>query len=168
MTDGVSRISPPRPPQPPDWVKDAGKNLAREAAVSVSSNYPRDNYPAKHVNDGKVSYHDNGLRFVSDAELPGFVELSWPTPQTIGGVRIVTGQAGGQWPKTPITDFVIEHHDGSDWKEIPNTKVTGNESADFSARFKPITSDRIRLRVTASPGDLIRLWEFEVYNVPAP
>jgi hypothetical protein len=166
MAKGVSRLPTPRPPQPPDWLKSAGKNLAREASVNVSSNYPRDNYPAKHVNDGKVSYQDNSLRFVSDAELPGFVELSWPTPQTIGGVRIVTGQAGGQWPKTPITDFAIQSHDGSDWKDVPDTRVKGNESADWNARFTPVTSERIRLWVTASPGDLIRIWEFEVYNVP--
>jgi hypothetical protein len=167
MTDGVSHISPPRPPEPPDWIKIAGKNLAREATVNVSSNYPRDNYPASHVNDGKVSYHDNSLRYVSDAELPGFVELSWPTPQTISGVRIVTGQAGGQWPKTPITDFVLQQHDGSDWQDIPGTKVTGNESAEISARFTPVTSNRIRLSVTASDGNLIRIWEFEAYNAAA-
>jgi hypothetical protein len=165
MTAGVSRIPPPRPPQPPEWVKDAGKNLAREATVSVSSNYPRDSYPARHVNDGEVSYRDNSLRFVSDAELPGFVELSWSKPQTISGIRIVTGQAGGQWPKTPITDFVLQTHDGSDWKDIPGTKVTGNETGDWNARFKPVTTDRIRLWVTASPGDLIRIWEIEAYNV---
>jgi len=165
MADGVSSIPPPQPPQPPEWIEDAGKNLAREAVVSVSSNYTKGNYPAKHVNDGRVSYRDNSLRFVSDAQLPGFVELSWPAPQTIGGVRIVTGQAGGQWPKTPIADFVIQYHDDSGWKEIPNTKVTGNESPDWNARFPRVTSNRIRLWVTASPEDLIRVWEFEVYNV---
>ncbi len=166
MTEGVSELPPPRPPQPPAWIADAGKNLAREAEVSVSSLYPRDNYPASHVNDGKISYHDNKLRYVSDAELPGFVELKWPALQTIGGVRIVTGQAGGQWPKTPITDFVIQYHDGSNWTDIPATKTTGNNSADWNSRFDPVTTDRIRLWVTASDGNLIRLWEFEAYNVP--
>jgi hypothetical protein len=78
----------------------------------------------------------------------------------------VTGQASGQWPKTPITDFVIQHHDGSDWHDISQTKVTGNESADWNATFAPVTAQRLRVLVTASEGDLIRIWEFEAYNVP--
>ena len=34
----------------------------------------------------------------------------------------------------------------------------GNESADWNARFKAVSSDRIRLQVIASPEDLIRIW----------
>jgi len=166
MSKGVGRGPIPQPPKPPEWIGSAGENLAREATVTVSSNYPKDSYPAKHVNDGKVSYTDNRLRFVSDAELPGFVELAWTKPQTLSAARIVTGQARGKWPKTPILDFVLQYHDGSDWRDIPGTRVTGNESPDWNARFGPVTSDRVRLRVTASPGDLIRIWEFELYHPP--
>jgi len=167
MTEGVSRLPVPKPPEPPEWIESAGKNLAREATVTVSSNYPKDTYPAEHVNDGKVTYTDNSLRFVSDAQLPGFVELAWTKPQTVSAARIVTGQASGEWPKTPITDFVLQHHDGSDWRDVPGTKVTGNESADWDAKFEPVTTDRVRLWVTAAPGDLIRIWEIELYNLPA-
>ena len=166
MTRGVGRLPVPGPPAPPEWIKQAGKNLAREATVSVSSNYPKDSYPARHVNDGVVTYSDNRLRFVSAAELPGFVELSWKRPQTISAARIVTGLAAKPWPTSPIIDFVLQAHDGSGWRDVPGTKATGNESPDWNARFAPVTSDRIRLWVTASPGDLIRIWELELYNPP--
>ncbi len=166
MTEGVSLLPTPKPPAPPEWIDSAGKNLAREAAVSVSSNYPKAKYPASHVNDGRVTYTDNSLRFVSGAEMPGHIELAWAKPQTVSAARVVSGQASGNWPKDPIISFVFQYHDGSDWRDIPDTKVTGNESPDWNAQFKPVTSNRLRLWVTSSPGDLIRVWEIELYHPP--
>jgi len=167
MTAGVGKLpiplppAPPEPPKAPEWLASAGANLARDARVTVSSNYAKANYPAENVNDGRVSYTDNGLRYVSAPELPDHVTLEWDEPQTIGAVRIVTGQSG---PQTPITDFVLEYHDGTGFKEIAPTKVTGNQQCDWHTKFPAITTKQIRLVVTATPGDLTRIWELEVYG----
>jgi hypothetical protein len=59
-------------------------------------------------------------------------------------------------------DFVLQYHDGTDWKDVPGTDTAGN------AKFSPVTTARHRLLVTAARGDLIRIWEFEVYRVPEP
>ena len=133
--------------------------------MTVSGNYGPGKYPAANVNDGRFDVRDNGLRFVSDDTLPGWVELAWDEPQTINAARIVTGQADQIEPKTPIMDFVLQYHDGSDWKDVPGTETAGNAEFDWNASFAPLTTTRLRLLVTAAPGDLIRIWEFEVYRV---
>ena len=168
MTKGVGKLpmpTPPAPPAAPAWLGAAGANLARAAQVSVSGNYDLNQYPISNINDGRISYSDNQLRWVSDDAEPDTVELAWDQPQTIGAVRLVTGQAGGnEGPKTPITSFVLQYHDGTGYRDIANTKIDNNEAADWHARFPDISTDRLRLVVTRTPGNLTRIWEFEVYG----
>jgi hypothetical protein len=163
----VGHLPVPFPPKPPAWIDRAGPNLARSAKATASSAYKKADYPVGNVNDGRVTYTDNRLRYVSDEENPTHVELTWEKPQTVSAVRIVTGQNGGPWPQTPIIDFVIQYHDGRDYRDIPQTKVTGNESPDWHTRFGPVTTTKLRLAVTRTPGDLTRIWEWEVYHLPA-
>jgi hypothetical protein len=167
MTKGVGSLPVPFPPRPPEWIDTAGPNLARSAKATATSAYTRANYPVTNVNDGRVSYTDNRLRYVSGEENPTHVELTWENPQTISATRIVTGQSGGPWPHTPIIDFVIQYHDGDDYRDIPQTIINGNESPDWHTRFEPITTTKLRLTVTKTPGDLTRIWEWEVYHPPA-
>ena len=167
MQKGVG--APPPPPvteRPPAWIGTAGPNLARAAEVSVSGNYGETQYPVTNVNDGRFDVADNGLRWVSDKSLPAWVELAWDEPQTINAARVVTGQTGEIEPTTPIMDFVLQYHDGTDWKEIPGTAVTDNFEFDWNAKFAPVTARRFRLLVTASPGEIIRIWELELYRLP--
>jgi len=149
---------------PPEWLDRAGPNLARLAAVSVSSRYSPSQYPPENVNDGRYNLKDNSLRFVSGPQLPGFVELSWSKPQRIGAVRILSGQAGSRRPRTPLGSFVIKYHDGRAWREIPATRAVENMAADWHARFPPVETRRLRLEVFASPGNLIRIWEWQVFG----
>ena len=96
--------------------------------------------------------------------LNNFYAMSVCSPTRIS---IMTGQNAAPWPSTPISDFVIEYYDGSEYRVIDKTKTKGNESPDWNARFKPITTTKLRLVVTKTPGDLTRIWEWEVYNPPA-
>ena len=92
----------------------------------------------------------------------------WDRPQTLSAARLVTGQAGGQsGPKTPVTDFVLQYHDGAAFKDVRGTRVTGNVACDWHARFEPVTTRQLRLVVTRTPGDLTRIWELELYRPPA-
>jgi FAD-dependent oxidoreductase family protein len=167
MTRGVG--APPPPPiesRPPEWLESAGINLARSAKVSVSGQYPYDDYPVSNINDGRFDVKDNSGRWVSNSESSGWVEMSWDKPVTINAMRIVTGQKGDPEPRTPITDFVLQYHDGTEWRDIPGTEVVSNEEFDINAIFKPVTSRRICLYVFNSPGGLLRIWELELYRVP--
>jgi len=149
---------------PPEWLKTAGPNLARSAEVTVSSNYDVRKYPPRHVNDGKSDVNDNDLRWVSARSVPNHVELSWKRPQTIGAVRILNGYTQRGRLTWPIRDFVLQAHDGADWRDIPGTKTTGNRKGDWHARFGPVTTKRLRLYVTAANRDTTRIWELEVYG----
>jgi hypothetical protein len=168
MTKGVSKLSVPVWPRPPAWLSAAGTNLARAAAVSVSGHYDPAKFPPANINDGNADILDNKARWLSDNRLPHRVELTWKTPQTIRAARIVTGHFAHYVtapPADPITDFVLEYHDGSDFKNI--TRVTDNQTVDWHATFPPVKTDRIRLTVTATPGNVTRIWEIEFYNPPA-
>jgi hypothetical protein len=169
MTQGVG--APPPPPvesKPPAWLPSAGTNLARTAAVSVSGNYPKSIYPVSNINDGRFDVKDNGTRWVSDSQSPGWVELAWDRPVAINAVRIVSGQVGGgDEPSTPIIDFILQHHDGTDWRDVPETEAINNEAFDWNARFPEITTRRVRLLVTNTPGNLVRIWELELYRLAA-
>jgi len=170
MTEGVGKLPVPeaaKPPEPPAWLAAAGPNLARTAAVEVSGNYDQKQYPAAHINDGRVTYTDNRLRWVGAASLPAQVDLTWQKPRTIGAARIVTGWSSSGGLRDPLIDFVVQYHDGSDFKDISATRTTGNTSFDWHVKFPAVTTDRVRLLVTKTPGDLARIWEFELYDLPA-
>ncbi len=177
MTKGVSKVQPgplrsraaggvsANVPKPPAWIKTAGTNLARKAKVTVSSCLNA-SYKASNINDGKIAFGMND-RWVSKSDFPQSVELTWDALQTISVVRIVTGWKSGGRIIGMLEDFSLQYHDGRAWKDIPNAKASGNKQADWTARFAPIKTKRLRLTITAALKDLARIWEMETYNPPA-
>jgi len=169
MRKGIGVPAPvrpkPKPPRPPVFLKNAGKNLARGGRVTVSGNYNAKQYPVANINDGRYDVNDNGLRWVSDKNTPDTVELTWDMPQTFNAVRIVTGQSGGGYAQTPITGFSLQYDTGRQWLEIPGTQVDDNTLIDWGTTFKRVTTSKLRLVVHDTPGDLTRIWELEVYNI---
>jgi len=152
--------------KPPQWLPAADKNLALKAEIRVSGNSKEDTNLPSLLNDGRVDLMDNDGRWLSHAQVPNWVELSWPEPQTVSAVRIISGyyQNDGQ-VTAPITSFAIQYQQGDQWCEIPAATVTGNEAIDWSTRFPEITCRRLRLEVTATQVDVSRIWEIEVYRV---
>jgi hypothetical protein len=152
---------------PPAWLPKAGKNLARNAKITVSGLHKTANYPATNINDGTININDNAGRWVSDeggdlrAE-PHWVELTFPQPVEINALRLISGQSGGA---TPIQDFVLQYRNGSTWTDIGGTKTESNDNPDIAKRFPTVTSSEFRLVITATPGNLARIWELELYYV---
>ncbi len=166
MTQGVGK-----PPllcvtlQPPEWIKAAGANLARSAVVSVSGSMDDERHPANLVHDGRIDLGDNGLRWLSDEKRPHWLEFTWQWPQTISAARIVTGYCnGGGGIVGPIEGFVLQVDDGSQWKDLPETKVSGNTKIDWQATFPAVGTRKVRLLVTQTPGGISRIWEIEFYH----
>ena len=156
----------PKPLVVPDIVKQAGKNLALDAKVAVSGSHGTKSGPLALLNDGKTDIARNELRWLSDAKVPNWIELTWPEPRTLGLARIISGFTSGSRTDAAIADFVLQAHDGTDWRDIPGTAVKGNTRIDWHAAFAPVTTARIRLRVTAVQGDISRIWEIELYAPP--
>jgi hypothetical protein len=178
MTKGTGKPLPPgavvpergvsaNVPKPPTWIKTAGPNFARTAKVTVSSTLKEGSYKSSNINDGIIAFGMND-RWVSDSNFPQTVELAWDAPQTIGAVRIVTGWKSGRRIIGMLSDFSLQYHDGGAWKDIDGAKVKDNKLADWTAKFKPVKTKRLRLTVTAALKNLARIWEMEAYNPPAP
>jgi len=168
MEEGVAPSPVPKssvPASQPTWLKDAGENFARKAKVTVSSLYPKVNYPASNINDGRYDLSDNAGRWVSDEDTQHWVTFEWEQPVKINAMRILTGQAGGGSPMTPITDFSLQSL-RSRWIDIPGTVVTDNEQCDFGCKFPEVETKQLRLRITNTPENRARLWEVEFYHLP--
>ena len=152
---------------PPAWLKKAGDNLARLAKVTVSSCLDAAKYPPVHINDGKIDMRNNGLRWVSDRSgKPQWVEFRWDQPQTISAARIVTGyfQPGYPAPGDMIHDFRFEYYFNDQWKGIQGAIICGNQLCDWCGRIPKVTTDRLRINITASSGNTARIWEVELYD----
>jgi hypothetical protein len=152
---------------PPTWLPQAGKNFARDAKVTVSSSYKKASYPASNINDGKFDLNDNAGRWVSDegGDLtiePHWIELTFSEPLEINALRLISGQSGGA---TPVQDFVLQYRDGSQWTEITGTKTKSNIASDVGKRFPTVKSQTFRLVISATPGNLARIWELELYKL---
>jgi len=44
--------------------------------------------------------------------------------------------------------------------------MTNNTRHDWHARFDPVTADRVRLEIRGAEGDLARIFEVELFNLP--
>ena len=146
------------------WFELAGPNLALEATVRAGKDYDSATYPLKHVNDGKWSTRDNSVRWLSAAGVPAYVEFSWEGKRQVSGYRVVSGYFSGGRAGDPITAFGLEWHDGTGWREVPGSGIAANRQVDFARKFGRIETERIRLAVRESPGDILRIWEIGFYD----
>jgi len=149
---------------PPEWLASAGANVARAATAAVSGCHAGGNYPAANINDGKIDISTNAGRWVSDGKLPATVTFTWDAPRTIAAARIVSGWNHGATVGECNMDFVFQAPDGEGWKDVPGTAAAGNAKIDWSARFAPVTANRLRLVISAAPGNLARVYEVELYD----
>jgi hypothetical protein len=149
---------------PPEWLASAGANVARAATAAVSGCHAGGNYPAANINDGKIDISTNAGRWVSDGKLPATVTFTWDAPRTIAAARVVSGWNHGATVGECNMDFVFQTPDGEGWKDVPGTAAAGNEKIDWSARFAPVTANRLRLVISAAPGNLARIYEVELYD----
>ena len=148
----------------PDWLDDDDTNLALAATVRVSSCRDPESNRGEQVNDGRLDLEDNAGRWLSAPGLPDRVELSWKEPRTISAARVVSGYSQGWNGVTdPLRSFTFQLHDGTGWRDVPGAAAEDNTEVDWSCRFEPITTDRIRLLVTATQLGISRVWEVEVY-----
>ncbi|MHC4505005.1 MAG: FAD-dependent oxidoreductase [Planctomycetota bacterium] len=152
----------------PAWLAAAGENLARSARLVVSGTHASGRYPASRLNDGRSDTTDNAGRWVSNEAESHWVELVWPAARRISGARIVSGYRQGGQIVGAIEDFVLQYDDGGTWKDIPGAKTAGNSACDRSLRFKPVSAPRVRLLITATHGNVARIWELALYDPPAP
>jgi hypothetical protein len=139
----------------PAWLAKAGPNLALTAKVSVSG--------GSLLNDGKADVSDNSGRWLGKDKLPHEIEFAWEKPVTLGAARIISGFFDGA-VTAPITDFTLQWHDGTEWRDISGAVVKGNRDPYWNCKFEPVTAKKLRLLVTKTKSDTSRIWEIEFYG----
>lgn len=149
---------------PPRFAGEVGKNVAPGAKVTTSGNYNAEGSHPEFVNDGQADTRNNALRWLSKAELPNWVELSWPEAKTLAAARVVSGYFSGGATADPVEDFALQVHDGADWRAVPGAAARANQDVDWQKTFKPVAAQRVRLYVTAAKGGISRIWEIELYE----
>jgi hypothetical protein len=150
----------------PAWLSKAGPNLARAARVTVSGSRDNEHNSARLLTDGQASLSDNAARWLSDTKLPHHIELAWENPVQISAARIISGYNSGGRIMSPITDFTLEWHDGTDWKPIPGAGARDNDEFAWQCVFAPVKTTRVRLEATKAQNDISRIWELELYGPP--
>jgi hypothetical protein len=148
-----------------NWLKKAGRNLAKDAEISVSSNYDTSKYPKENINDGRYDTKDNRLRWLSSSsDSPDYVTFSWPEPRTISSVRIISGWFDGEQAKDPISNFKLQYYQENSWNDIEGLRIIRRARVELVSKFPAVKSDRIRLVVTGTSGNITRIWEVEFYH----
>ena len=162
------RSAPKEPPvvSVPTWLVAAGPNLSRSAEIAVPGGSTARSSSAL-LNDGKAEITNNDGRWLSLGKLPHAVDFTWKEPVSVGAARIISGYYDGV-VTSPITDFVLQWHDGTEWKDIPGVAVRGNLDSSWSLTFPPVKTTKIRLLVTRSKDDVSRIWELELYGPITP
>jgi hypothetical protein len=151
----------------PAWLKTAGPNLARTARVTIPGAPTGGVRTELLLTDGNGLVEDNAARWVNPAPLPHLVDFNWDSPVRIGAARIVSGYHRNGTVEAPIRDFSLQWHDGITWKDVPGATIRGNTLAAWSRTFDAVDTSHLRLRITATPGDISRIWEVEFYAPPS-
>ncbi|MEI7733673.1 MAG: FAD-dependent oxidoreductase [Verrucomicrobiota bacterium] len=152
------------PVEKPDWLKQA-VNVAPQAKITVTGSKDAVNSPPSLLNDGRADLNDNAQRWISDTHTPHVVEFTWERPQTLGGLRIVSGYRQGRECVAPIEDFALQYHNGERWLMVEGATGRGNDLVDWSRRFAPITTAKARLVITGTRDNTARIWEVELLEV---
>jgi hypothetical protein len=151
-------------------------DLARQAGIEASGELPH--APAKNVIDGWMrdipgkEVHQWQARMGADG---AWIELRWPKPVTLREVQL-TFDTGFQRELTltssdginkgiiraPQPETVRDYRLLAGSQEI--AAVTGNHQRLNRHRFTPVTTDRLRVHISATNGsDLARLFEVRCY-----
>jgi hypothetical protein len=75
--------------------------------------------------------------------------VNWQTPQTIGRVIAYPGfeSRGPRTARFLALDYVFQVWDGAAWRDLPGTRVTGNQALRLEHRFAPVRTTGLRLVV---------------------
>jgi hypothetical protein len=145
-----------------------------------------DNYTTDAVIDGDRKglnlTSGGGWRDNTPGVFPDWVEVEFSSPANIDEVGVFTQQDSWWSPVEPtestsffnngITAFEVQFWNGVTWVTIPGAIVTGNTKVWRRFSFPSITTDRVRVLVTASKLSQSTIVEFEAWgslaDMPGP
>jgi hypothetical protein len=146
------------------WLEHIGPNYAYTSASATGSSEYNGTYVDDNVNNGSNDPTNNADRWLSTAGVPNWIELTFASPRYISACKIVSGWYDNGSTVSPLRSFVLQYHNGSGWVDIEETQTTSNARTEWAATFPAVQSDRFRLYVTNTPGNISRIFELELYH----
>ncbi len=136
-----------------------GQNLARNAAITVTSTYP--GYSAARINDGdrntalgeNYSWANN-----RNSSLPQYVVIDLPALSSIQRIDLYTTQG------YPLANYDLQYWNGSNWVNL--VQITGNQELMRSHTFSAVSTSKIRVVASKGPSHqstYVRINELEIY-----
>jgi hypothetical protein len=107
----------------------------------------------ERLNDGMLGANEgvDAARTLPPQRRPvrAWFGISWSTAQTIGRVMAFPSfESRGPLARRFLAlDYVFQFWDGAEWRDIPGTRVVGNQALRVEHRFPPLRTDRIRLLI---------------------
>lgn len=153
--------------------------LATNGATATASSEYDSNYPATTANNGDRAGNNwgtpaGGWNDGTGYSFPDWLQIDFAGSKTINEIDVFTLQDSFSSPVEPyegqtfttygITNFEVQYWTGSAWAAVPSGVVTGNNLVWRRFPFSPITTDKIRVYVTAAVGHYSRITELEAWS----
>jgi hypothetical protein len=129
---------------------EGGLDVSPLGVASASS--VSDSLGAKYAIDGNAL-----TRWASSPGVPQWLEIEWPTPQELRGVKI-------RFEYAYAKDYQVQTWNGTGW--VDQVTVVNNALLDRSHTFsQPVTTKKLRILVTSAPAhDMVSIYEFDAYS----
>jgi len=148
-------------------------NVALASAGSeavASSEFDPVLYAASSVIDGRSDsdrwgLEGGGWQDGTPGVFPDWLEISFGGTKTIDRLTLFTLNSASYPADTyGVKDYTIDYWSGGQWLEL--VSVSGNSAGLVAHAFDPVTTDKVRIQVTASngTGDHTRLVEVSVFE----
>lgn len=134
------------------------ENIAKGKGVSTSSNY-NTSYIANKLTDGDNNSNESRWLSAKGATYPHWVEVNLGSQYRVNVYRIFTGWDGYN---KPLNDFLLQYQENGQW--ITADSIVNNKDAEFTATLPGFVTDKVRLYITKSTEDMVRMYELELYG----
>jgi hypothetical protein len=149
--------------------------------ASASSSFNALFGPAGAINGdrrGTNWANGGGWNDITGSIYPDWLQVDFPSPQTISEVDVFTVQDAFTSPVEPfpgqtfsvygLTSFQVQYWTGAAWAVVPGGDILSNNQVWRQITFSPITTARIRVFITGSLGSYSRITEVEAYADAVP
>jgi len=135
-----------------------GDGVVVTASSNQAGKYRRPDNGLWHVVDGVIDRTDHygclTWRDTTENQGPDWLEIRLPQPRAIGRAVVFPFEQS-------LKDYRVQVFANGEWQDVATAM---DQKADAAThRFAPVTSDRVRLLVTATHGPVAKVTEVEVY-----
>ena len=140
-----------------DVLTSGKQNVARFKTVDASSIHSAP-YPGSSAVDGNIVSDDS--RWVSrSGTFPAILEIDLIDFYLVDELVLYCGFQGYN---SPITNFQFQYWDGTKW--VDAISETANTQGLYRKNFTEVKTNKLRLNVNGAAGNIVRLYEIEVYG----